>query len=33
MFLFLKKSEFGNAKLVLNKTNKPENLKALIGKK
>ena len=31
--VFKKKSEFGNAKLVLNETNNPENLKALIGKK
>ncbi len=31
--VFKKKNEFGNAKLVLNKTNKPDNLKALIGKK
>ena len=31
--VFKKKNEFGNAKLVLNKTNKSDDLKALIGKK
>ena len=31
--VFKKKNEFGNAKLVLNKTNNSGSLKALIGKK